>query len=83
MTRAPEPPLVTTARSMIADGRSWRDVVPELQAQAQGDRDALAQAALHWVRRMRHRPSDDFAASAVLRALEAALVGTPLAGARA
>lgn len=74
-----EPPLVSTARALVADGRSWRDVAPELEAQANGDRDALAVAALHWVREMRHRPSDDFAAAAVLRALEAALNRTPRA----
>lgn len=78
-----EPPLVTTARAEVADGRSWRDVVPDLQAQANDDRDALAQATLHWVREMRHRPSDDFAAAAVLRALEAALDRTPMVAARA
>ena len=82
MDHEAEPPLVSTARTMVADGRSWRDVVPKLQAQANGDRDALAQATLHWVRHMRHRPSDDFAASAVLRGLEAALNRTPPAAAR-
>lgn len=82
MDHEAEPPLVSTARALVVHGRSWRDVAPELQAQANGDRDALAQATLHWVRRMRHRPSDDFAAAAVLRALEAALNRTPLAAAR-
>src|SRR5690606_16176829 len=77
MTHEVVPPLVATARAMVADGRSWRDVAPELRAQANGDRDALAQATLHWVREMRHRPSGDLAASAVLRALEAALNRTP------
>lgn len=81
MNHEREHPLVSTARALVADGRSWRDVVPELQAQANGDRDALAQATLHWVREMHRRPSDDYAASSVLRALEAALNRTPMVAA--
>lgn len=73
-----EPVLVSVARTRMADGWSWRDVVPELISTANGDRDALAEAALHWVRRMRHLPSDDFQASAALRAIEAALFRTPI-----
>lgn len=83
MVNEVEPRLVSTAREMVADGRSWRDIVPELEAQADGDRAALAHAALHWVRQMRSRASSDFAASAVLRALEAALNRTPRAEAGA
>ena len=51
-------------------------VGPGDQTKAGGDRDELAEATLHWVRERGRRPSDDFQASAVLRALEAALART-------
>lgn len=72
-----EPELVTTAREQVAAKTPWRDVAADLEVRALGDRDALAQAALYWVREVGRRPSDDFQASAVLRALEAALGSTP------
>lgn len=76
-TQRTEPALVTTARRMQATGTPWRDIARELEANAGGSRDALAEATLHWVSGMRHRPSDDFQSYAVLRALEAALARAP------
>lgn len=72
-----EPPLVTIARDMVAAGKPWRDVAATLVAETDGDREALADAALHWVRVVGRLPSDDFRATATLRALEAALAATP------
>lgn len=77
LTRRTEPVLVTTAREMVATGTPWRDVARELETKAGGARDELAEATLYWVREVGRRPSDDFQASAVLRALEAALARTP------
>lgn len=65
--QAKEPTLVTAAREMVGAGTPWRDAAAHLEAQADGDRDALAAAALYWVRAVGRRPSDDFEASASAR----------------
>lgn len=77
LTERTEPELVTAAREMVSGGVPWRDVAAALEVRAGGARDVLAEATLYWVREMGRRRSDDFQASAVLRALEAALARTP------
>lgn len=72
-----EPTLAELAQRLIDAGTPWREAAVHIESQAAGDRESLQAAVLHWLNTMRRRPSDDFAAGRVLRALERALAATP------
>lgn len=69
--------LVRDAQRLITADTPWAEAADQIESKAAGDRESLQEAVLHWLNIMRRRPSDDFAAGRVLRALERALASTP------
>lgn len=69
--------LIALARQLISVDTPWQEAADHIEREASGDRQSLQTAVLRWVGVMRRGPSDDFAATNVLRALERVLASTP------